>query len=126
MKTLGPDTPPPKKSKRKDTVAEILLMKHLDEVGLTLGLSYWREFLFHPERPWRFDFIIRDRRFGLGIAIEIEGGIWTNGAHVRGKHFESDLRKYNEAAKLGWVVIRFTPNMIIRGESKVFLAELLR
>lgn len=100
--------------KRKDSVAEILLMKHLKE----LHLRYSRECRFHPLREWRFDFVT-----GM-IAIEIEGGAWTQGRHTRGKGFEADIRKYNEAAKLGWTVIRFTPNMIQRGESKAFLAEL--
>lgn len=107
----------PRVSKHKDSVAEILLMKHFDE----LGIAYMREWRFHPVRLWRFDFT-----FGGGrrIAVEIEGGIWTRGRHNRPKGFEADIRKYNEAAKLGWTVIRFTPNMIERGESKAFLAEL--
>ena len=108
--------PPPKVSKRKDSVAEILLMKHLDE----LRLNYRRELRFHSHRKWRFDFTVG----GTFFAIEIEGGAWVSGRHTRGKGFEADIRKYNEAAKLGWTVIRFTPNMIERGESKAFLAEL--
>lgn len=116
---------------KRDSEAEILLMKHFKELGFT----YNREFRFHPQRKWRFDFAFETDTITVGTlagmgtykkryAVEIEGGIWTNGAHVRGKHFESDLRKYNEAAKLGWTVIRFTPNMIKRGESKAFLQEL--
>lgn len=106
---------------KADTVAEILLMKHMQETGI----GFYREYKFHPERKWRFDFafdltLIGKARYGL----EIEGGAWTNGRHTRGKGFEADIRKYNEAAKLGWTVIRFTPNMIQRGESKAFLQEL--
>lgn len=114
--------PHPKVSKRKDSVAEILLMKHLQE----LGIGYEREYRFHRERKWRFDFalctVIRD--VPTGYAIEIDGGIWTNGRHTRGKGFEEDLRKMNTAIQLGWNVIRFTPSMIETGESKTFLAEL--
>lgn len=108
--------------KRKDSVAEILLMKHLQE----LGINYLREYRFQRERKWRFDFalctVIRD--VPTGYAIEIEGGAWVSGRHTRGQGFENDMRKYNEAIRLGWNVIRFTPQMIERGESKAFLAEL--
>jgi hypothetical protein len=63
---------------------------------------------FHPMRNWRFDFAHVDSK----IAIEIEGGSWVNGAHNRGKHFESDCEKYNEAAYRGWTVLRLTGNQI--------------
>lgn len=114
---------PPLKSKRRDSVAEILLMKHLQE----LNLPFEREWRFHRERRWRFDFAIFPVNVaGNWTAIEIEGGAWMNGRHTRGKGFENDIRKYNQAAKLGWTVIRFTPGMIERAESKAFLKEMFR
>ena len=105
--------------KRKDSVAEILLMKHLNELN---SVGWVREYLFHSVRRWRFDFAFPFQ--SPQVAIEIDGGTWIHGRHTRGKGFEGDLRKMNEAAKLGWTIIRFTPNMISRGESKAFLAEL--
>lgn len=69
------------------------------------------EYQFHKSRKWRFDFCW----WGDGIALEVEGGIWTKGAHVRGKHFLSDMEKYNEAAILGWKVLRCTPEHIQTG-----------
>jgi very-short-patch-repair endonuclease len=71
------------------------------------------EYRFHPKRMWRFDFAFPDKK----IAIECEGGIWTEGAHTRGKHFISDAEKYNEAAMLGWCVLRYTTNTVINIES---------
>ena len=113
--------PHPKVSKRKDSTAEILLMKHLKE----LGIGFEREMFFALPRKWRFDFAIGAFEWSSRpYAIEIEGGAWTQGRHTRGKGFIEDIRKYNEAARLGWVVIRFTPSMIETGESKTFLAEL--
>lgn len=90
--------------------------KHLEEAFLWQVLQAKllmpeREFRFHPTRKWRFDFAWQAKR----IAVEIEGGIWINGAHVRGKHFESDSEKYNEAALLGWTVIRLTRATIDSG-----------
>lgn len=58
-------------------------------------------------RDWRFDFAWPEQK----AAVEIEGGIWVRGAHVRGEHFESDARKYNAAqaaAALGREVLPFT------------------
>ena len=63
------------------------------------------EHMFYPGRKWRIDFAIVD----LKIGIEIDGGVWTNGRHTRGKGFVDDMEKYNAAATLGWVILRFTP-----------------
>lgn len=65
-----------------------------------------REFAFaRPDRDWRFDFAWPDRR----IALEVEGGIWSAGRHVRPKGFLGDMQKYNAAAARGWLVFRVTP-----------------
>jgi len=66
--------------------------------------GFVREFSFHPTRRWKFDFA----HPGLKIAVEIEGGIWSNGRHVRGKGYQEDAIKYNEAVKLGWRLLRYT------------------
>lgn len=70
-----------------------------------------REYKFHPERKWRFDFAYPDKK----CAIEIEGGHWTGGRHTRAKGFESDCEKYCEAARLGWRVFRVTTDMVVSG-----------
>lgn len=108
----------------KQSVPEILMEKHLRE----LKIPFEREYRFHPVRRWRFDFALCTAVNGVptSYAIEIEGGSWIAGRHNRGKGFEADLRKYNEAAKMGWTVLRFTSNMIERGESKAFLAAFFK
>jgi very-short-patch-repair endonuclease len=62
------------------------------------------EFRFHPKRRWRFDFAWPAEK----IAVECEGGTWSGGRHTRGKGYEGDCEKYNEAVILGWRVLRFT------------------
>ena len=62
---------------------------------------------------WRFDLAYPDRK----IAIECEGGTWSNGRHTRGKGYEGDCRKYNRAIELGWRVYRFTSGMVDSGEA---------
>lgn len=76
-----------------------------------LGVEMVKELQFHPTRRWRFDYAIPTFR----IALEVEGGIWTGGRHVRGKGFLGDMDKYNTAALMGWCVLRVTPTTLHTG-----------
>lgn len=67
-----------------------------------------REHQFDADRQWRFDFAWPD----VKLAVEVEGGIFSSGRHVRGAGFEADCYKYNRAVMLGWRVLRFTRKMI--------------
>jgi hypothetical protein len=68
-------------------------------------INLTKEYKFCPTRKWRFDLANKEHK----IAVEIEGGAFTNGRHTRGVGFINDMEKYNEAAILGWVVFRITP-----------------
>ena len=89
----------------------------------SIVLAYWSgcglpvpatEHRFHPTRKWRFDFAF----IGPQVAVEVEGGIWIGGSkqgqgsHARPIHFVKDMEKYNQAARLGWRVLRFQPKEI--------------
>ncbi len=52
----------------------------------------------------RFDMAFPEKR----VAIEIEGGVFNNGRHVRGMGYHKDCTKYNLAAQQGWIVLRYT------------------
>lgn len=69
-----------------------------------------REFLFdkHMQRKWRFDFAYPDKH----VAIEVEGGVFINGRHSRGKGFTEDCVKYNAATEQGWKVYRYTTEQV--------------
>jgi len=58
------------------------------------------EHRFHPERRWRFDFA----HLPTKTAIEINGGVWSGGRHVRGAGYLRDREKINAAQMLGWKV----------------------
>lgn len=80
-------------------------------------INYEKEYKFHPTRKWRFDFCLVAEK----IAIELEGGIFIKGRHVRGVGYQKDCEKYRAAVLLGWRVLRYTtnevaadPEMIIR------------
>ena len=77
-----------------------------------------REYRF-TDRRWRFDFAWPDRL----LAVEIEGGVWTNGRHSRGAGFISDCEKYNAAALQGWMVLRFTGEHLHNGYAMETLAK---
>jgi hypothetical protein len=115
--------------------AHVLFEKHLRE----LDIGWQREYLFHPKRKWRFDYVVGPK---LGItkegqrlfnanhpsrsfAVEIEGAIWSRGRHTRGKGYQADLDKYNAATMLGYRVLRFSTADILRGRAKAFLREWL-
>jgi len=93
---------------------EIALLKVLAMVGIPLPETEYR---FHPTRRWRFDVAWPD---GL-LAVEVEGGRWVAGRHTRGAGFEADMEKYNEAALLGWTVIRVTPGMVRDGRALAYV-----
>jgi hypothetical protein len=76
------------------------------------GMCPVREHVFAEGRKFSFDFAWP--RFKL--AVEIEGGTrFGMSRHSRGEGFERDCRKYNLAARLGWVVFRYTTQMVKEG-----------
>ena len=77
------------------------------------------EFRFSPPRRWRFDWAWPQ----YCIALEIEGGIWSRGRHVRGKGFLDDMEKYNRAAIEGWCVLRATPAQLESGMACALVKE---
>lgn len=81
-----------------------------------------REYKFHDVRRWRFDFAFPE----LKLAVEVEGGTYTNGRHTRGSGYEKDLEKYNEAAKLGWKVLRYTTGQVTNGKAINEVAEVIK
>lgn len=80
-----------------------------------------REFRFDVARKWRFDFAFPEKKIG----VEIEGGTWTSGRHNRGLGYEKDLRKYNAAARLGWIVLRYSTRMVTDGSAIDEVLEVL-
>ena len=70
-----------------------------------------RQYYFHPTRKWRVDFAWPE----FMLIVELEGGVWVRGAHIRPGRFIKDCIKYNEAAVLGWVVLRVAGAMITNG-----------
>jgi hypothetical protein len=71
------------------------------------------EYRFAPPRRWRFDFLFVEQR----IAMEVQGGIFTQGRHTRGPALLREFEKLNAAAALGYRVLFVTPQQLQDGEA---------
>lgn len=59
------------------------------------------------------------------MAVEIEGGTYCGGRHVRPDGYRKDCEKYNTAASMGWLVFRFTSDMVRNGNAVNFMERVL-
>jgi len=85
-------------------------------------LSPEREYRFHPERKWRFDFAFPEQK----IAVEIEGLSNRFSRHSTIAGFREDCYKYNAAATLGWRVLRYSTEMVLRADAINDVLEVLK
>ena len=97
---------------------EAVFLLHCKAYGLPKPQTEYR---FSSPRRFRFDFAWSKRK----IAVEIEGGIWSKGRHVRGRGYEADLVKYNLASELGWRVFRYSTRMVESGEAVRQIRDIL-
>ena len=92
-------------------------MSHVeDDFSQQMAYMGWtpeREYRFKPPRRYRADFAFPERK----LLVEIEGGVYSNGRHVRGKGYSQDCEKYNLAVIDGWDVLRFTSEMVDDGSA---------
>lgn len=103
---------------RRETL-ELCLLQQLKALGLGGGLE--RQLRFHATRLWRFDFAYPD----LKLAIEVDGGTWSNGAHSRGAGIAKDCEKLAAAVILGWRVMRATTNQVKDGTAAFWVEQAL-
>lgn len=62
-------------------------------------------------RKFRFDFAFHAER----LAVEINGGIWSRGAHGHPTTIMRNMEKLNVAAFLGWRVLSFSTQDVKKG-----------
>lgn len=68
------------------------------------GCELAKEHQFAPSRKFRMDYFAEWN--GIRFAVELEGGIYIRGRHLRPGGFLRDMEKYNLAAQLGIFVFR--------------------
>lgn len=84
----------------------LVLMRHMMRVPQP-------EYKFHPTRKWRFDYAWPEYK----LALEVDGGIWTQGRHTRGSGRLGDMEKFNHAAMLGWRILYVTPQQLCTAQT---------
>jgi len=62
------------------------------------------------ERKWRFDLVWIA---GSLLAIEVQGGLFSGGAHVRGSRMLQEFDKWNRATVIGWRILFVTPQQLL-------------
>lgn len=72
-------------------------------------------------RRYRFDYAwLPDR-----VALEVNGGVWTQGRHTRGPGYLRDMEKLNLAQLDGWVVLQCSPQDVQSGKVAALLRQAL-
>ena len=101
------------------------LSKYEEELALQIRLTNCeppkREYKFHNDRRWRFDFAWPHLLF----AVEVEGITHQGGRHQRVEGFENDLEKYQSAMLLGWTVYRCSQAMVKSGSAMLTIETML-
>lgn len=102
---------------RQESAGEATLALHLR----AYAIPFDREVEFDTRRRWRVDFMLPDK-----MAVEVEGGAWSNGRHTRGAGFIGDCRKYNALTLAGYRLLRFATSQVESGEAIDTIREALR
>jgi very-short-patch-repair endonuclease len=106
----------------QDTSATDLLCFQLIHSGQA---GFYREYRFAQSamgREWEWDIAYPERL----VAIEVDGGIWVQGAHAHPTTIIRNMEKRNWAARLGWRVLAFSPDQVRSGVALAFTEGLLR
>ena len=94
------------------------MMLQIRGTGIPMPVT---EYQFASPRLWRFDLAwLIDK-----VAVELHGGVYTDGRHTRGNGFTADREKMNEAQLRGWTVLEVTPKHIKSGQALEWLARAL-
>lgn len=80
-----------------------------------------REFRFCTDRKWRLDFGILPEKLG----IEVEGGTKGKSRHTQHDGFEKDNDKYNTATIMGWRILRFSTDQVVKGHAITTIKAML-
>jgi very-short-patch-repair endonuclease len=108
--------------KRRASLSELEEALWVQFKGAGLAARCVREYVFAPPRRWRFDFCF----LHASVAIECEGAVFVQGRHNRGAGMTADLEKYNMAAEMGFIVLRYDLRAIKSGVALAQIERVLR
>jgi very-short-patch-repair endonuclease len=89
-----------------------------------IGLDPIRQFHFGESigRRWAADFAFLDKK----LLIEVDGGAYVAGRHVRGQGYEDDHARDAEALCLGFRILRVTPRQVTDGKALSWIERLMK
>ena len=93
-----PRSKPLPKAKEKYLEAE----EDFENALVVLGIKYEKKFQFKSTKHWRFDFHLIEHR----ILVEISGGPWSGGRGGKLANKAWSLDRYDDAAEMGFTVVR--------------------
>lgn len=86
------------------------------------GIPFERQFYYARPRKFRADFALPKHR----LLIEVVGGIYNGKAHGSVTGILADIERLNHATRAGYLMLRFTPDMIRSGEAMGWIQEMLK
>lgn len=107
--------------KARREALEALMAQQIKAMRLDAGMV--REFRFCESRMWRSDFAWPQA--SPPLLVEVDGGVFSNGRHVRGAGFTADAEKTSMAAVLGYRVIRATAQHVKSGMAVAWIKAAL-
>jgi hypothetical protein len=77
---------------------------------------------WHPTRRWEWDLSWPEYK----VALEVQGGLYTGGKHVRVAGYLNDVAKLNEGQLLGWLVLWCVPRQLDDGTALALIRAALK
>lgn len=98
-----------------ESMPEALLLNRIQRHGLPKPET---QVQLIEGRRFRYDVVFRQWK----VAVEVQGGIWSGGAHVRGQGYEANAVKSALAQIEGYICLYVTPGQI-NDNTAVFLID---
>ena len=98
---------------------ELALLQQIKAAKLTGGMV--RQHAPFADVGYAFDFAWP--ALDPVILIEVQGGIWSGGAHARGAGITRDIVKHNRAALGGYLLIQATGEHVKSGQALAWIRQ---
>ena len=123
---------PVKKPAAPAPVVPPLFRAALKAAGLPMPVAEY-EFAKEEGRKFRWDFawpenvqqVWHDIYVSRRLALEVQGGVWSRGAHGRGTGITRDMEKFSLGAALGWRLLLVEPKALCTQETMSLIRRAL-
>jgi len=117
-------------AKAKAAQTHVSFQNHCERVGVPKPVPEY-QFAKDKKRKWRIDYyferscVVDGYPKTIKIALEVEGGVYIRGRHLRPEGFLKDMEKYNALAEYGITLYRITPDQLFKYDVVHKLKKLL-